>query len=692
MTALNREAAGAAWLVVLALLALAPGASAVPPPIGGLTQLPGIAACIAEDDLGGACFDGNGLAGDGYHTIALSPDGKNAYVAADDSSAVAILSRNPATGVLTQPAGSAGCIAEDPLTTPGCADGRGLESANGVAVSPDGKHVYVASKASDAVAIFSRDLSSGALTQLPGQAGCTSEDGFDHPGGTAASCTDGKGLDGARSVQVSADGAHVYVGSQTSNAVAAFIRGSDGGLTQLAGEAGCTSQDGFDHPGGTAASCTDGKALVGPRSLTLSPDGRNAYVAATISNAVAIFSRGPSGALTQLPETEGCVSEDGSTGACVDGEGLEGVASVAFSPNGANAYVASITSAAVAVFSRASATGALTQLAGSAGCIADLPAPPGCGGGKALGNANWAAVSPDGVSVYVASIDPTDAIAVFARDPVTGAIAQLPGTAGCVSDTGSGGQCADGTALAGASSLVVSPDNLNAYTTATGSDAVAAFSRQLAPVCMDVSRTLPYGRTTTVPLTCSDPNGDPITRSIATGPAHGSLALIDQFAGSVAFTPSRGFAGIDSFTFTASDGSATSSPATASLTVAKPPAFGARTRVRLRLLHRRIAARGPLKVVVSNANAFRVSGRLSGRTTRRVSLTDRGRKRRIRLKAKRVSVGAHASRTVALKLPRTLRRLLRRDGKLSLRLTAKVRDPAGNTRRVTRRVSPRLKN
>jgi hypothetical protein len=35
--------------------------------------------------------------------------------------------------------------------------------------------------------------------------------------------------------------------------------------------------------------------------------------------------------------------------------------------------------------------------------------------------------------------------------------------------------------------------------------------------------------------------------------------------------------------------------------------------------------------------------------------------------------------------------VLRRDGKLSLRLTAKVRDPAGNTRKVTRRVSPRMK-
>ena len=48
------------------------------------------------------------------------------------------------TGALTQPAGTAGCISE---TGSGpCADGQGLGSPIAVAVSPDGKSVYVASR------------------------------------------------------------------------------------------------------------------------------------------------------------------------------------------------------------------------------------------------------------------------------------------------------------------------------------------------------------------------------------------------------------------------------------------------------------------------------------------------------------------------------------------------------------------
>lgn len=117
------------------------------------------------------------------------------------------------------------------------------------------------------------------------------------------------------------------------------------------------------------------------------------------------------------------------------------------------------------------------------------------------------------------------------------------------------------------------------------------------------------------------------------------------------------------------------------------PAFGARTLVTLRLADRRIPARGPLKVRVTNRNGFAVAGRLSGRTTRRVSVS---RKRLIRLKAKSFRVGANAKKTVRLRLPEALRRLLKRERKLSLRLTARVRDPAGNTRTVRKTVAPRL--
>ena len=51
-----------------------------------------------------------------------------------------------------------------------------------------------------------------------------------------------------------------------------------------------------------------------------------------------------------------------------------------------------------------------------------------------------------------------------------------------------------------------------------------------------------------------------------------------------------------------------------------------------------------------------------------------------------------ARKSVALRLSRTLRRLLERNRKLSLRLTLKVSDPAGHTRTLRKKVSLRLEN
>ncbi|MDQ3870791.1 MAG: hypothetical protein M3301_04140, partial [Chloroflexota bacterium] len=98
-------------------------------------------------------------------------------------------------------------------------------------------------------------------------------------------------------------------------------------------------------------------------------------------------------------------------------------------------------------------------------------------------------------------------------------------------------------------------------------------------------------------------------------------------------------------------------------------------------------AGGPIKVRIANTNDFEVSGEVSGQTTKKVSVS---RKRRIKLSAKAFSVPGHAQRTISLKLPTALGRLLRRKHNLSLRLTAKVRDPAGHSRTVNKTVSPKL--
>src|SRR6185503_17983328 len=102
----------------------------------------------------------------------------------------------------SQPAGRAGCVSE--TGTGPCADGHGLNGASGVAVSPDGKSVYVASMGG--VARLVRNPTTGAISQPAGLAGCVSETG-------SGPCADGHGLEAARSVAVSPDGNSVYIAS-----------------------------------------------------------------------------------------------------------------------------------------------------------------------------------------------------------------------------------------------------------------------------------------------------------------------------------------------------------------------------------------------------------------------------------------------------------------------------------------------
>ena len=116
--------------------------------------------------------------------------------------------------------------------------------------------------------------------------------------------------------------------------------------------------------------------------------------------------------------------------------------------------------------------------------------------------------------------------------------------------------------------------------------------------------------------------------------------------------------------------------------------FGSKTLVTLQLAVGKIPAGGPITVRVVNKNGFAITGGVSGQTTKPVTVSA---KRRVKLKRKSFRVAANSRKTVKLKLPATLKRTLRRTGKLSLQLTAKVKDPAGNTRTVKKKITPRLK-
>ena len=428
---------------------------------GDLTQKADPDGCIT--DSGSSIFGcTTGKALDGAGSVTVSPDGKSAYVASFASGAVAIFDRDPTTGKLTQKAD--GCITNEP--TSGCFTGKALVGPSSVTVSPDGTSAYVASADSDAIAIFDRDPNTGKLTQKADPDGCITNS-------ATTGCTTGKALDGPRSVTVSPDGKSAYVASNAigavgngSGAVAIFDRDpTTGKLTQKADPGGCITIS-------TTAGCTTGKALDRADSVTVSPDGKSAYVASYFSDAVAIFDRDPNtGKLTQKADPDGCITNSATTG-CATGKALKSATSVTVSPDGTSVYVASAISGAVAIFDRDPTTGKLTQKADPGGCITNS-ATAGCTTGKALDGAGSVTVSPDGKSAYVASYA-SGAVVIFDRDPTTGKLTQKAD--GCITNEPTSG-CFTGKALVGPSSVTVSPDGTSVYVASAISGAVAIFDR-----------------------------------------------------------------------------------------------------------------------------------------------------------------------------------------------------------------------
>ncbi len=156
---------------------------------------------VEQDGVGGV----SGLRG--ALAVAVSPDGAHLYVAGSDDNAVTAFRRNPATGGLT--------FVEAQVDRTGGVDGlNGLVGTSALAISPDGAHVYAASAADSAVAVFRRDSATGGLTFIEAQ----------RNGGGGVT-----GLGGAWGVTVSPDGAHVYAASYLDRAVAAFRRNTTTG-------------------------------------------------------------------------------------------------------------------------------------------------------------------------------------------------------------------------------------------------------------------------------------------------------------------------------------------------------------------------------------------------------------------------------------------------------------------------------
>ncbi len=298
----------------------------------------------------------------GARKVAISPDGKQLYVTASTASRFTSYERNPVTGVLSEPESYQNNFVV-----------QGLTGAHGVAVSPDGRNIYVASVDEDALVTFRRD-----------------NDNFVGYEDVILSMND---LNGARGVAVSPDGKNVYVVGYTgtiSGTLAVYRRDlSDGVLTHVQ-----TRREG-QLIGINPIRFQDG--LAGAHAVTVSADGNFVYVAGLHDNALTVFQRNQlTGVVSSLR-----TYKDGVGGM----DGLGGTTSVAISPDGNHLFTTALTDQGVGIFDRDATTGLLEFNATiKRDMSTDLPK---------LDGANEVVVSPDGSTVYaVAGI--SDAIVAFA--------------------------------------------------------------------------------------------------------------------------------------------------------------------------------------------------------------------------------------------------------------------------------------
>ena len=300
--------------------------------------------------------------------MAVSPDGLNVYTASVVEDSIGVFTRNPGTGALTFLE-----VQED-----GVGGVDGLRRASGVAVSPDGNCVYGTGEQDDAVAVFSRNVVTGALSYVEmenpdrpqavvvspddshvyvlGTQGPSNGPGAVHVfSRTPPACAltfveeatgdvDGLGKQ-PEAMAISADGAHVYVGGS-------FFDGTttQGAVITLSRNV-VTGTLSFVEREYNGAGGVDRLAKVS--GMAVSPDGGSVYAASGADDSIVVFSRNAgTGDLTFL--------EFQKDGGAVDG--LKGASAVAVSPDSAYVYVAGRADEAVAVFRRTATSGALRFL------------------------------------------------------------------------------------------------------------------------------------------------------------------------------------------------------------------------------------------------------------------------------------------------------------------------------------------
>lgn len=255
--------------------------------------------------------------------MAISPDGRQLISGHWDDIGVGLYSVDQNSGGLS-PQGS--------VSLPNMA------AIGAVAFSPDGKNVYWTSSSGNGVAIANRDPNSGMVTPVKSITNATIYVCGVNPGNPPILITCPiQTMVGARDVEVSPDGANVYVSGQIDGSLTVFNRNLE------------TGSLGYRQRFSNTVEST--VPIEGAAGLAIPNDGKNVYMVSRTSSTLVNFARGDDGLLDLRQAFTNSVG--GVTG-------INGVFAVAVSDDGEFVYAVGYSNDAVAIFDRNPADGFLT--------------------------------------------------------------------------------------------------------------------------------------------------------------------------------------------------------------------------------------------------------------------------------------------------------------------------------------------
>lgn len=172
-------------------------------------------------------------------------------------------------------------------------------------------------------------------------------------------------------------------------------------------------------------------------------------------------------------------------------------------------------------------------------------------------------ITPDDANLYLGTSAPGGGVFGFNR--TAGNLLLNPSGFGCATIAAADG-CAS--LRAGTPIQALAASSNSRYIYATGGNGLFTFALDRPPACSAVSAAAGHEGATAVQFSCTDPDEDPLSYEIVSGPTKGSLGSVQ--GDSVAYEPLPDAGGTDSFTYRAVGGGTGSDPATVTLAVEAP--------------------------------------------------------------------------------------------------------------------------